>query len=92
MHTTIRLAPIAGWSFAGLVAAIGLANLVLVHPVPGAVFLLLSLVYPPPATAWLKAKTGLHIPAVVKIILGVLILQFTLGVSDLGDMIDDVLI
>ena len=49
------------------VFAIGVLNLFLVHPVPGIVGLLLSLVYFPPATALLKEKTGWTIPPAIKI-------------------------
>ena len=80
---------IIGWVFGIIVFAIGVANLFLVHPVPGIVYLFLSLIYFPPANAFLKEKTGFYIPKVVKIILGIIIIQFTLGVSDLGDIIDD---
>jgi len=82
---------ISGWLFGLVVFAIGAANLLLVHPVPGITFLLLSLVYFPPANVLLRDLTGISIPLLVKIILGVVIVMFTLGVSDLGDMLDDVL-
>jgi hypothetical protein len=59
-----------------------------VHPVPGAVFIMLSLLYFPPVDAILRQNVGFSIPIVVKIILGIVIIWFTLGVSDLGDMID----
>ena len=36
----------------------------------------------------LKERLGFSIPLVVKIILSIIIIMFTLGVSDLGDMID----
>lgn len=80
--------PIISWIFALLVLTIGILNVFLVHPVPGIVYLLLSLVYFPPANALLWEKAGLSIPIAVKIILGVIIIWFTLGISDLGDMID----
>jgi hypothetical protein len=76
------------WIFGIAVFAIGVLNVFLVHPVPGIVYLLLSFVYFPPATAVLRKKFGFSIPLVVKIILGIIIIMFTLGVSDLGDMID----
>jgi hypothetical protein len=76
------------WFFGLVVLAIGILNLLLVHPVPGAVFIMLSLFYFPPVNAILKQEVGFSIPVVVKIILGIVIIWFTLGVSDLGDMID----
>jgi hypothetical protein len=84
----VRISYIISWLFWLLVFTIGVLNLFLVHPVPGMAGLLLSLVYFPPANALLKERTGFSIPPAVKIILGVVIIWFTLGVSDLGDMID----
>jgi hypothetical protein len=76
------------WMFAGLVLAAGIANLALVDPVPALAYGLASLVYLPPANAVLKDRFGVSIHPVVKIALGIVIVMFTLGVSDLGDMID----
>ncbi|ERM80504.1 hypothetical protein P872_13040 [Rhodonellum psychrophilum GCM71 = DSM 17998] len=81
--------PIFVWVFGILVFTVGVLNLILVHPVPGLVYLLLSLVYLPPAAGWLKERFAFTIPLLVKIILGIAIFMFTLGVSDLGEMIDD---
>ena len=71
-----------------LVFIIGLSNLILVHPVPGIVFLVLSFLFFPPADALFIKWFGRAIPIAVKIILALVIIWFTLGVSDLGDMID----
>ena len=79
---------IAGWIFGIVVFAVGILNIVLVHPVPGIVYILLSLIYFPPANNFIKRSFGFAIPAAVKVILGVVLFFFTLGVSDLGDMID----
>lgn len=76
-------------SFFGiLVAVLGCLNVIFVHPVPGIVYLLLSLIYFPVTDAVVKKAFDVPLPAVVKIIFGIVILWFTLGVSDLGDMID----
>ena len=72
-----------------IVFAIGGLNLFLVHPVPGLVFLSLSLLYFPPADAFFIKHFGRPIPLWAKLMLGFVIIWFTLGVSDLGDMIDD---
>lgn len=79
---------LAGWLFGMVVLGIGVANLLLVHPVPAAAYALVSLVYFPPASAALKDRFGVSIHPLVKIILGIVVVMFTLGVSDLGDMID----
>ena len=77
-----------GWLFGIVVLAVGIANLVLVHPVPGFAYILVSLLYFPPASTALGRRFGFSIPAIVKVLLGVGLVMFTLGVSDLGDMID----
>lgn len=84
---TTSLQPL-GWLFGALVFATGIANMVLVHPVPGVAYGLLSLIYFPPTSAYFEAKTGFAIPRAVKIGLGVVMFMFTFGVSDLGDMMD----
>ena len=88
MKKNVESSPIISWLFSIIVVAIGILNMLLVHPVPGAVFLLLSLVYIPPANNFFKERTGFSIPTVLKLILGILIIWFTLGPSDLGDIID----
>ncbi len=67
---------------------IGVLNLILVHPVPGGVFILVSLIYLPQVNIFLKSRFGFSIPPAVKIIIAIFLIWFTLGVSDLGDMID----
>lgn len=75
-------------SFGVLVAVLGCMNLFLVHPVPGIMYLILSLIYFPVTDAVVQRTFDVPVPAVVKIIFGIVILWFTLGVSDLGDMIE----
>lgn len=88
MKEDVRTSHIISWLFGIAVFAVGVLNMFLVHPVPGVVYLLLSFVYFSPANAILRKRFGFSIPIAVKIILGIVIIQFTLGVSDLGDMID----
>jgi hypothetical protein len=88
-HASANISIMISWLFGLIVLAIGVANLLLVHPVPGMAFLLLSLVYIPPANSFLRNKLGFTIPPLVKIAVGIMIILFTLGVSDLGDMMDD---
>jgi hypothetical protein len=88
MEAEVRTSHIISWIFGTTVFAIGVLNMFLVHPIPGVIYLLLSFVYFPPANAILKKKFGFSIPLLLKIILGIVIIMFTLGVSDLGDMID----
>ena len=79
---------ISGWIFGIVFLTVGILNMFLVHLVPGVAYLLLSFIYFPPSNAYIRKTFGFSIPPVVKIILGIFIIMFTLGVSDLGDMID----
>lgn len=67
---------------------IGVLNLFLVHPVPGFAFILLSLLYLPQTNAACSKWFGFQIPLSFKFILFIVLIWFTLGVSDLGDIID----
>ena len=77
---------IVSWIFGIAFFAIGVLNVFLVHPVPGVFYLLLSFVYFPPANAILKKRFDFSIPLAAKIILGLVIVWFTLGVSDLAEV------
>jgi hypothetical protein len=79
---------IIGWIFGVLFFAIGVLNLFLVHPVPGIFYILLSLIYFPPVTPFIRKKFGLSIPVALKIILGLVILWATLAVGDLMEMFE----
>lgn len=79
---------ISGWVFGVIVLTLGVLNMFKVHFVPGIAYLLLSLIYLPPANAYIRRKFGFSIPLVVKILLGIVLIMFTLGVSELGDMIN----
>nr|WP_294934784.1 hypothetical protein [uncultured Flavobacterium sp.] len=86
MEAKITAFNISGWLFGLVLITIGIANLFLVHPVPGIVYLLLSLIYFPHINELLKEKFGFTIPLAVKIILGIIIMWFTLGISDLAEI------
>ena len=88
MTNTITMDNILSGLFAVVLIIIGVLNIVLVHPVPGVVYLLLSVLYLPGVNTFLKRRFGFSIHPLVKIVLGIVILLFTLGVSDLGNMID----
>jgi hypothetical protein len=88
MKTQTSTLSIWNWIAFAIIATIGLLNLFLVHPVPGIVFLLISMVYFPPAAMFFQKIFGTAIPFLVKLILFIIIVWFTLGISDLGDMID----
>lgn len=77
---------VSSWIFAAVLLTLGLLNLALVHPVPGIAYLLLSCLYLPPVSSFLTKKTGFPVPPAVKIILGIVIIWFTLGISDLAEI------
>jgi hypothetical protein len=79
-----------GWLFAALLLTIGIGNLIFIHPVPAAAYALVSLIYMAPIESATAKKFGFTIPRAAKVILGITIIWFTLGVSDLGNMIDKV--
>lgn len=62
--------------------------MIFVHLVPGAIYLLISLVYLPNTNTFLKKKFGFSIPIVLKLILAVLVLWFTLGLGDLMEIFE----
>ena len=88
MENKIDFFVLAGWLFGLVVFTVGVLNLFLVHPVPGIAYLLVSCLYFPPANSLLRQKFNFSLPLFVKIILALVLILFTLGVSDLGDMID----
>lgn len=77
------------WFFGLAVLTIGILNLILIHPVPGIVGICLSLLFFPPVNELLIKRFGFAIPFAVKIFLALFIFWFTLGISDLGDVIDE---
>lgn len=87
-RTNATKSNVAGWLFGSLLIAVGLANLLVVHPVPAIAYALVALIYLPPAGAVLKRRFGVSIHPLAKVACAIAILAFTLGVSDLGDMLD----
>ncbi len=88
MRNVLSISQLISWVLGVTVLVIGVANLVLVHAVPGIFFLLLSVLYTRQANSFFREKLGFRIPLAVKIVLGIMVIWFTLGVSDLGDIID----
>lgn len=82
------LGDIISWLFGILVLAMGLVNTFWGNDTGFGIFLiLLFFVYFPPANVLLREWTGLSVPLVVKIILGVFIIWAALGVGELFDKI-----
>lgn len=74
------------WIFVVIFFVLGVLNIVLVHPVPGIFYILLSVFYLPRLNTILKKKFDFSIPFVAKIIFGLIILWGTLAVGDLAEM------
>lgn len=78
---------IFGWLLAALFTAIGVLNLMLVHPVPGIFYLVLAVGYLPLVDDAIKRKTGLSVPFWAKLIFALLVLWGTLAVGDLAEIL-----
>ncbi|NCU39159.1 hypothetical protein EOL96_09110 [Candidatus Saccharibacteria bacterium] len=76
-----------GWIFGILFIIIAVLNAVLVHVVPGVLYLLLSLFFLPPFTKLVKSKFNYAIPLALQVIVGLLALWGTLAVGDLAEIL-----
>ena len=89
MNNAFNVRNLFSWLFGIAVFAIGLVNVFWGNDFGFGVFIiLLSLVYFPPLNTMFKIKTGLSIPVIVKILLGIFILWAALGVGELFGKID----
>lgn len=75
------------WLFGIVFIIIAALNVVLVHPVPGIFYFVLSLAYFPLADRLTKRRLGFTIPIVAKIIIALVILWGTLAVGDLAEIL-----
>jgi hypothetical protein len=78
---------VIGWVFCVVFGIIGILNLILVHPVPGIFYLMISCVYIPATNIILKKRFGFSISLSVKIIVALIILWGTLAVGDLAEIL-----
>lgn len=77
------------WMFGVIVLVIGLVNIFRGNdPFFGVFIALLAFVYFPPVNSLLKKITGIRIHFILKILLGLFILWAALGVGELFDKID----
>lgn len=72
--------------FGLIVFTIGILNIFLIDYRPGIIYIVFSAIYFIPEQLIAKKTTNLKILKTFKIIFAVVILWFTLGISDLGDM------
>ena len=75
------------WAFFAVFIVTSMLNVVLVHPVPGIFYLLLSIIYPPLINDFLRSKIGFAIPMWLKVVIGVVVLWGTLAVGDLAEIL-----
>ncbi|HYC83557.1 MAG TPA: hypothetical protein VEB60_03400 [Candidatus Paceibacterota bacterium] len=85
--TSERFLNAISWLFSIIFIVTGVLNLILVHPVPGSFYLLISVFYLPAVNTLLKKKTGFAIPYAARIIFGFLVLWGTLAVGDLAEIL-----
>jgi hypothetical protein len=89
MNKSFHVLNLISWLFGLAFFAIGVINTFWGNdPGFGVFIVLLSLVYFPPLTAIFKEKTGFSIPRIIKILLALFILWAALGVGELFDKID----
>ena len=89
MNNKLNVLNIISWLFGAAVFAIGLVNTFWGNDTGFGIFLLLlSFVYFPPINILIKERTGFSIPRIVKIGLGLFIIWASLGVGELFDKID----
>lgn len=76
------------WFFWFIFFGIGVLNMIYISIVPGIIYILISLIYLPPFNRYLKTKYNFEFAPIIKIIIAILVLWFTLGVSDLFEMLE----
>ena len=86
MKNSFSITGIVSWILGLMIFTLGILNLLLIHPVPGLVYILLSLLFFPPVEDLLRLKLGFSVPFPVLLALAFLIFWFTLGVGDLAEM------
>lgn len=88
MHKRSILGDTISWLFSIVVLTIGVINILWGNdPGYGVFIFLLSFIYLPPANALLERISGISIPLLIKILLGVFIFWSALGVAELFDKI-----
>ena len=89
MNNKFNVVNSISWLFGVAVFAIGVVNTFWENdPGFGVFLLLLSFVYFPPVNTIIRKWAGFSIPGIVKIILGVFVVWASLGVGELFDKID----
>lgn len=89
MNNRSQISSTLSWLFAVTVSVIGLVNTFWGNdPGFGILILLLSLIYFPPVNSIFKNKTGISIPGILKVLLALFIIWASVGVGELFDKVD----
>lgn len=75
------------WGFWFLVFVLAVLNGVFVHPGVGIGLLVLSLIYVPPINDRLKESTGIVVPPIAKILLGMAIIWVAMVLTEVLDRV-----
>jgi hypothetical protein len=86
MIKTLNALNIVSFVFGLLLLTIGIMNVFMVHPIPGIIYILVSLIFFAPTNNLLKKTLNFTIPFKLKLIIFILIMWFTLGVGDLAEI------
>ena len=86
MMKNLNTLNVISWFFGLLLVTIGVMNFVLVHPIPGVFYFVVSFLFFPPTNVFLKKMFNISIPFGIKLILFILIMWPTLGVGDLAEL------
>jgi len=78
---------IISWILGLILLTIGILNIILVDPLPGIIYILLSLIYFPPIMRFIKKNIGLSISFTTKLVMWFVIMWPTLGVGDLAEIL-----
>ena len=87
MKNTSNVEDVVSWVFVIVFLTIGILNMILAHPLPGLIYILISCIFYPPVNIWLKRKLGFSFYFTLKLILFILIMWPTLGVGDLAEIL-----
>lgn len=68
---------------------IGILNLIIIHPVPGLFYLLMSLLFFPITDKFIQKRFGFKIHPAIKVFIFVLIMWATLAVGELMEYFED---
>ena len=88
MDNTLNLKSVVNGVFILIFFALGILNVMYIHVIPGAIYLLLAIMYLPQVNAFFRRGIGFTIPFVIKVVVFLLIAWATLGVSDLFELFE----